>query len=65
MAQITSIACCYCRRREIPSVGADHGSDVSHLATMRRLITGLFIDVPAAVTVAYVMVLLESVTSAM
>ncbi len=71
MARITNIECCYCRKNETVvthgslATNQSAASERSYLTTTRRLITGFFFDVPAALTVAYVMILLENVTAMM
>jgi hypothetical protein len=63
MAHITNIGCCYCRKSESFVSAESATSERTYLTTIRRMITGLFVDVPAAFTVAYVMILLENVTA--
>jgi hypothetical protein len=62
MAQITNIGCCYCRKGESFVSTESATSERTYLTTIRLIITGLFVDVPAAFTVACVMILLENVT---
>lgn len=63
MAHITNIGCCYCRKSESFVSAESATSERTYLTTIRRMFTGLFVDVPAAFTVAYVMILLENATA--
>ncbi len=65
MAKITNIGCCYCRKSESFVSTESATSEQTYPTTIRRIITGLFVDVPAAFTVAYVMILLDNVTAAL